>query len=244
MQIIHWMVVFYFDYAYLIRLGDVTKSTIWPLPLNPFANIQTPTTSTFFNRLRQNWYQNSWFIEIFHIKHSNHQGCQYFRFYEQFKFHAQLIWAWKELITWAHVLTLRQYLYCGFIQIPKLSQCMRFPTMWYVRPAKPQISLRIHTVWSEPLLVAWVFYDCNATNWTPFGVSKLKRGLQRLVRVYTCQNVKLLEISCCGSNVYIAVFHITGNELFFWQTDFHGLFEDISLLFWHQNLSIEFSEPY
>ena len=27
-----------------------------------------------------------------------------------------------------------------------MSQCMRFPTMWYVRPAKPQISLRIHTV--------------------------------------------------------------------------------------------------
>ena len=29
----------------------------------------------------------------------------------------------------------------------------------------------------------------------------LKRRLQRLVRVYTCQNVKLLEISCPGSNV-------------------------------------------
>ena len=33
-----------------------------------------------------------------------------------------------------------------------MSQCMRFPTMWYVRPAKPQISLLISTVWSEPLL--------------------------------------------------------------------------------------------
>ena len=43
-----------------------------------------------------------------------------------------------------------------------LSQCMSFPTMWYVRPAKPQISLRIHVraVWSEPLLVAWIFYEC------------------------------------------------------------------------------------
>ena len=27
-----------------------------------------------------------------------------------------------------------------------MSQCMRFPTMWYVRPAKPQISLRICAV--------------------------------------------------------------------------------------------------
>ena len=37
---------------------------------------------------------------------------------------------------------------------------MRFPTMWYVRPDKAQISLRIRAVWSEPLLVAWIFYDC------------------------------------------------------------------------------------
>ena len=40
-----------------------------------------------------------------------------------------------------------------------LSLNMRFPTMWYVRPAKAQITLRIRTVWSEPLLVTWLFYD-------------------------------------------------------------------------------------
>ena len=27
-----------------------------------------------------------------------------------------------------------------------MSHCMKFPTMWYVRPGKPQISLRLHTV--------------------------------------------------------------------------------------------------
>ena len=48
-----------------------------------------------------------------------------------------------------------------WLHILHLSQCMRFPTMWYVRQAKPQISLRIHAVWSEPLLVAWIFYDCK-----------------------------------------------------------------------------------
>ena len=37
---------------------------------------------------------------------------------------------------------------------------MRFQTMWYVRPAKPQISLRICAGWSEPFLVAWIFYEC------------------------------------------------------------------------------------
>ena len=41
-----------------------------------------------------------------------------------------------------------------------MSQCMRFSTMWYVRPAKPQINLRIRAVWSGPLLVTWVFYEC------------------------------------------------------------------------------------
>ena len=62
-----------------------------------------------------------------------------------------------------------------------------------------QQSLRIRAVWSEPLLVAWIFYECWATDSTSFGVSKLNRRLQRPVRVYTCQNVKLLEISCTGS---------------------------------------------
>ena len=78
---------------------------------------------------------------------------------------------------------------------------MRFSTMRYVRPAKPQISLRIRAVWSEPLLVAWVFYDYQATDWTPFGVSKLNRRLDRLVWVYTCQNATLLEITCLSSFV-------------------------------------------
>ena len=32
LRIIHWL-VFYFDYACLIRLCDVTQPTIWPLPL-------------------------------------------------------------------------------------------------------------------------------------------------------------------------------------------------------------------
>ena len=41
-----------------------------------------------------------------------------------------------------------------------LSRDMRFPTMWFVWPAKPQISLRLRAVWSEPLLVAWIFYEC------------------------------------------------------------------------------------
>ena len=81
-----------------------------------------------------------------------------------------------------------------------MSRDMRFPPMWYVWPARPQISLCILTVWSEPLLVAWIFYEFKATEWTSFGVSKLKRRLHILVWVYTFQNATLLEIRCLGSN--------------------------------------------
>ena len=58
----------------------------------------------------------------------------------------------------------------------KMSRDMSFPTMWYVRPATSQTSLRIRTVWLEPLLDAWIFYDCSATDRTAFGVWGSKRG--------------------------------------------------------------------
>ena len=41
-----------------------------------------------------------------------------------------------------------------------MSHDMRFPTMWYARPAKAQTILRICAVWSEPLQVVWIFCDC------------------------------------------------------------------------------------
>ena len=66
--------------------------------------------------------------------------------------------------------------------------------------AKAQTSLRIRAVWSEPLLVAWIFYDCQVIDRTSFGVFKLKRRMHRLVWVYTCQNATLLEITCRGSD--------------------------------------------
>ena len=83
-----------------------------------------------------------------------------------------------------------------------MSRDTRFPKMWYVRPVKAQTSLRIRAVWSEPLLAAWVFYDSEATDWTSFGVSKLKRRLHMLIWVYTCQNVTLLEITWHGSIIF------------------------------------------
>ena len=46
------------------------------------------------------------------------------------------------------------------IRTTDVSRDMKFPTMLYVRPAKPHFSLRIPAVWSEPLLVVWIFFEC------------------------------------------------------------------------------------
>ena len=82
----------------------------------------------------------------------------------------------------------------------EMSRDMRFQTMLYVRPAKAQTRLRIRAVWSEPLLVTWMFYEYSATDQTWIAASLLNRTLHRLVWVNTCQNATLLEITCCGSN--------------------------------------------
>ena len=86
-----------------------------------------------------------------------------------------------------------------------MSHDMRFPTMWYVRPANAQTSLLIRAVWSEPLLVAWIFYEYKGTDQTSFRVSKLNLRLHRLVWVYSCQNTTLLEIACCGSYILSSI---------------------------------------
>ena len=51
---------------------------------------------------------------------------------------------------------------------------MRFTTIWYVRPAKAQTSLRIRAVRSEPLLVPSIFYEYKDTDRTSLGLSKFK----------------------------------------------------------------------
>ena len=57
----------------------------------------------------------------------------------------EMIWHKGSLLSWPST-KIAQY----------MSRDMIFPTMWCVRPAKAQTSLRIRAVWSEPLLVAWI----------------------------------------------------------------------------------------
>ena len=113
---------------------------------------------------------------------------------------------------------------------------MRFPTMWYVRPAKPQINLRIRAVWSEALLVVWIIYECEATDWISFGVSKLKRRLHMLAWVYTCQKATLLEITCHGLYEFPLLFAFSLENLFC---------QGLCPFFSYQYKKIwQFSEPY
>ena len=54
-----------------------------------------------------------------------------------------------ELRNQVGILTLRRAIlewYRFLLCAEHMSQCMRFPTMWFMRPAKPQISLRIRAV--------------------------------------------------------------------------------------------------
>ena len=47
-----------------------------------------------------------------------------------------------------------------------MSRGMIFPTMWYMRPAKPKTRLR---VWSKHLLVAWLLYSMTTDRASPAG---------------------------------------------------------------------------
>ena len=58
------------------------------------------------------------------------------------------------------------------------------------------------------LSILWLY----TTDWTSFVVSKLKRRLQMLFRVYICQNATLLETSCHGS-LYLPSFRLRGHTI-------------------------------
>ena len=57
---------------------------------------------------------------------------------------------------------------------------MTKPTKWHVRPAKTQISMGIHPVWSEFSLSAWRKLGSLATRWTCSEDSDQTRQMPRL----------------------------------------------------------------
>ena len=77
-----------------------------------------------------------------------------------------------------------------------MSHDLRFPITWYVRHAKPQISLRICAVWSEPLLIAWI-YNMTVNPFVPNGISRLYL-LNESISILGCWvvffNIKFIRI--------------------------------------------------
>ena len=92
-----------------------------------------------------------------------------------------------------------QYKWCLENWIRHISRDMRFSTMWYVRPAKPQISLRIRAVWSELLIVAWIFYDVKLLTEHHLEILSLKGGCAGSSESSLVENATSLEITCRGS---------------------------------------------
>ena len=119
-----------------------------------------------------------------------------------------------------------------------MSRDMIFPSIWYVRPAKAHTSLHIRTVWSEPLLISWLFNEYKATEWTTFGVSKLKRRLHMLVWVHTCQNATLLDIMLwliCEKCIYDRC-SIISNTLSTETKEFYTSSADPDKILWRRGL--------
>ena len=70
-----------------------------------------------------------------------------------------------------------------------------------VRPAKTQISLGIHPVWSESSLSAWRTFGSLATHWALSQDFDQTGWMSRLIWVFAGRTVTLLVLSCCGSSI-------------------------------------------
>ena len=73
-----------------------------------------------------------------------------------------------------------------------LSRLVTKPTKWHMRPAKTQISLGTHTVWSESSLSAWKKLRSLATHWAHSEDSDQTGWMPRLIWVFagcTCHFV-------------------------------------------------------
>ena len=91
-----------------------------------------------------------------------------------------------------------------FLKNLNLSHDMRFPTLWYVRPAKAQTSLLICADWSEHLLVAE--YSSTVQLLTEHNLERLSLtgGCTGLSESKLVKLPWLLEITCLNSYIFQA----------------------------------------
>ena len=105
-------------------------------------------------------------------------------------------------------------MFCVFIQIETQNEPRHDKTnKGAVRPAKTQISLGIHPVWSESSLSAWRKLGSLVTDWAHSKDSDQTGRMPRLIWVFVGRTVTLLVLSCCGSNQECP---LAGNS-YFWR---------------------------
>ena len=119
------------------------------------------------------------------------------------------LWLWYYLIIltyyfWHHWIKVRHA--CSDFQknwMEKntcLSHDLKFPTMWYVGPAKVKISLRIRAVWSEPFLVACL----------------------RLLTKHYLEFISLKEAAQARLSLHMSNCHIVGNHMSLLISEIHN----------------------
>ena len=75
-----------------------------------------------------------------------------------------------------------------------MSRGTEFPTRLHVRPAKTQISMRFHVVWSESSLAAWRRFGSLANNKVPFEDTEQTARMRKLICILTGRTCNLAEM--------------------------------------------------
>ena len=92
-----------------------------------------------------------------------------------------------------------------------------------VHPAKTQISLGIHPVWSESSLSPWRKLGSLAAHWAHSEGSDQTGRMPRLIGVFTGRTVTLLVLSCRGSWWQLKLVYIWHNPRLSSSLGFHHL---------------------
>ena len=105
------------------------------------------------------------------------------------------------LVYWLHVYPLHHIPHLPWSKQTTiyLSHLMTKPIKQHMRPAKTQISLGIHPVWSESSLSAWRKLGSLATDWVHSEDSDQIGWMPRLIWVFAGHTVILLLLSWSGS---------------------------------------------
>ena len=94
---------------------------------------------------------------------------------------------------------------------------------WHVRPAKTQISLGIHPVWSESSLSAWRKVGSLATHWAHSKDTDQNGWMPRLIWVFAGRTVILLVLSWSGSFLFSRIQMLLWSRVPDWWARIKGL---------------------